>query len=390
MNILFYRYNSICEPAFITLFKAIGITVIEDTTEMTDKTASASDLVHRVSNTLSKNNFLFVMSINFFPALSSVCNIFKIPYVSIVVDCPVWELYSDEIKNPINRIFIFDKYQYNIFYPMNKQGVFHLPLCTDNITFSKVINSANTDMKKKYSCDISFIGSLYSEKCLYNISKNISSYNKGYIDAIIKIYTGLFGINNISECLSDDVVNNILSELDIPDFSAGTNIDFKEYIADTLIGTKISETDRILVLKELSETYGFNIDLYTGSDTPMLPKVKNRGLAKSLTEMPLIFNQSRINLNITSKSIKTGISQRVFDVLACRGFLISNYQEELFEYFTPGEDLEIFSSIEELNAKIKYYLTHEEERTAIADHGYNTILKYHSVEMRVKDILNHI
>lgn len=390
MNIFFYRYNSICEPAFISLFKSIGINVVEDTTEMSNKTASASDLVKRVSDTLSKNNFLFVMSINFFPALSSVCNIFKIPYVSIIVDCPIWELYSDEIKNPINRILIFDKYQYNIFYPMNKTGVFHLPLCADNITFSNALNNATADMKKKYECDISFVGSLYSEKCLYNTLKSISPYNKGYIDAIIKIYTGLFGINNISECLSDDITKSILQDLDIPNFSKDSSIDFKEYIADTLIGTKISEADRILVLKELSENYGLNIDLYTGSDTPMLPKVKNRGLAKSLTEMPIIFNQSKINLNITSKSIKTGISQRVFDVLACKGFLISNYQEELFEYFTPGKDLEIFSSVEELNDKIKYYLEHDNERFAIANHGYDTVLKHHSVEMRVKDILNYI
>ena len=119
----------------------------------------------------------------------------------------------------------------------------------------------------------------------------------------------------------------------------------------------------------------------------MLPNVNNRGFAKSLTEMPLIFNQSKINLNITTKTIQSGISQRVFDVLACGGFLISNYQEELFEFFTPGKDLEIFTDLEDLHEKIDFYLSHEAARKEIALCGYDTVTKNHSVAARINQIL---
>ena len=60
MKILFYRYNSICEPAFIREFKSAGITVVEDTTEMTNKKTDVSDLINRIYKTLSNDNFLFV------------------------------------------------------------------------------------------------------------------------------------------------------------------------------------------------------------------------------------------------------------------------------------------------------------------------------------------
>lgn len=390
MKILFYRYNSICEPAFIREFKSAGITVVEDTTEMTNKKTDGSDLVNRISKTLSNDNFLFVMSINFFPALSAVCNIFKIPYISVIVDCPVWELLSNEIKNPINRIFVFDKIQYNRIHKHNPDCIFHMPLCADTHTFANAITDASTSQKEHFKCDISFIGSLYTEKCGYNKPNHFSQYTKGYIDALVKTHTGLFGINTIYEALDENICNRILSEENLYTFPEGYNSDYRAIIADELIGTKVSEQDRIYILKNLSETYGYNIDLYTGSDTSLLPKVNNRGFAKSLTEMPVIFNQSKINLNITTKTIQTGISQRVFDVLACKGFLISNYQEELFEFFTPGEDLEIFSSIEELNDKIAYYLAHDEERTKIALHGYDTVCKYHSVGRRINDYLSLI
>ena len=37
MNILFYRYGSICEPDLIAAFREYGITVYESDDEITDK-----------------------------------------------------------------------------------------------------------------------------------------------------------------------------------------------------------------------------------------------------------------------------------------------------------------------------------------------------------------
>lgn len=80
---------------------------------------------------------------------------------------------------------------------------------------------------------------------------------------------------------------------------------------------KVSAMERVLVMKLLGSHYPVN--LYTGSDTTGLP-VKNCGLVKTLTEMPLVFHYSKINLNITSKSIHAGLPLRIFDVLGCGGF----------------------------------------------------------------------
>ena len=75
-----------------------------------------------------------------------------------------------------------------------------------------------------------------------------------------------------------------------------------------------------------------------------MPLIHNRGFAKTNTEMPIIFHQSKINLNLTAKSIRSGLSLRIFDVLGCEGFLITNYQAELPEHFNIGEDLEAGTS----------------------------------------------
>lgn len=67
--------------------------------------------------------------------------------------------------------------------------------------------------------------------------------------------------------------------------------------------------------------------------------------------MPKVFKCSKVNLNISLKTIRTGIPLRILDILASGGFVISNFQEELAEYFRLGEEIITYGDIEEL-----YYL----------------------------------
>ena len=74
------------------------------------------------------------------------------------------------------------------------------------------------------------------------------------------------------------------------------------------------------------------MDLWTLSDTSMLPNVNVRGGADSNNMMPQIIKCSKINLNMTNYPIKTGLPLRIFDLMGAGGFVISNYQAEIPEY----------------------------------------------------------
>jgi spore maturation protein CgeB len=126
------------------------------------------------------------------------------------------------------------------------------------------------------------------------------------------------------------------------------------------------------------------MDLWTLSDTKKLPKIHNRGGADSNKMMPQIIKCSKINLNLTNRPIKSGLPLRIFDLLACGGFVISNYQPEIPELFVPDEDIVLYDSIPDLLAKIEYYLAHEDERKAIARSGYEKVKKFHSYDERLK------
>ena len=82
--------------------------------------------------------------------------------------------------------------------------------------------------------------------------------------------------------------------------------------------------------------------------------------------------------------------QRVFDVMAAGGFLLSNYQEELEELFVSGEDIVLYHNLEELLEKVEYYLTHEEERKRIAKNGQKKVMAYHDMHDRMKSMMEFV
>ena len=81
MNILIYRYGSICEPDVITGFEELGNHVHEITAEIYNKDLLPSEGVTLLKNELLAHSYDFVFSINFFPFISEVCNIFQIRYL---------------------------------------------------------------------------------------------------------------------------------------------------------------------------------------------------------------------------------------------------------------------------------------------------------------------
>lgn len=385
MNILFYRYGSICEPDIIASFKHLGFNITEDTREVYNKQLLPSDCIKGLNELLKQDTYSFVFSINFFPSVSDVCNIWGIPYLCLIVDSPVLELFSTSLANPCNKIFLFDRQLYNDFHHINPDGIFHIPLATnvrDNYATATMASAAD---RTRFSSDISFIGSLYSEKCLYN-QITLPEKMRGYVDGLIEAQLLVYGYNFIEECVTPELIEAFCKvRPELINFPDSMKVDTKAVIAQHIISVKVAEQERLRYLKALSEH--FNVDLYTGSDTYSMPLIHNRGFAKTNTEMPIIFHQSKINLNLTAKSIRSGLSLRIFDVLGCEGFLITNYQAELPEHFNIGEDLEAYTSLDDLMGKCEYYLSHDKDRQEIAHNGFEKVKKYHTYDIRLTQML---
>ncbi len=133
---------------------------------------------------------------------------------------------------------------------------------------------------------------------------------------------------------------------------------------------------------------GYAVELFTYMKDFSIPNVHNHGPVDYFREMPLVFRKSKINLNISGRLIKSGIPLRAFDVMGAGGFLLSNYQADLLDLFVPGEDFVYFESKEDMLEKIGHYLSHEEERQAIAKNGYDKVATKHTYRHRVREMFS--
>ena len=52
----------------------------------------------------------------------------------------------------------------------------------------------------------------------------------------------------------------------------------------------------------------------------------------------------------------------------------------------PDEDFVYYTDLNDLNEKIAYYLSHEEERRQIAQNGRKKVREFHSFEQRFREI----
>jgi spore maturation protein CgeB len=117
----------------------------------------------------------------------------------------------------------------------------------------------------------------------------------------------------------------------------------------------------------------------------------------SIPESVKIYNASKININLHSSNEDNLFDQygdfinpRTFEICSCGAFQLTDDREALREFFTPGLNIETFSTIEEAKDKINYYLIHENERLKIAKKGQELVYLNHTYKHRMSEALNTI
>jgi spore maturation protein CgeB len=101
-----------------------------------------------------------------------------------------------------------------------------------------------------------------------------------------------------------------------------------------------------------------------------------------------IFQSSRINMNLSGASHKerNQIKGRNFEIPACGGFQLSEYVGGLENYFKIDREIVCYRNQSELIDKIKYYLSHDQERKAVAEAGYQRVLQEHTYQKRFNEL----
>jgi spore maturation protein CgeB len=332
-------------------------------------------------------SYEFVFSINYFPVISDVCSEIGIRYVCWTCDSPLIAMYHDSVFHSVNRIFTFDKTNEIEFRRMGVENIFYLPLGAPVERLDGLLKTPPSMSLDYYRNEVSFVGSLYEKNSYDRLSGKLPEFLQGYFEAVMEIQSRQYGVSHVVDAaMSQDVLEQLQEKLYL-EKSDRSFSDVDLVFSVTALGYKTAQIQRIRDLLALAKQN--RVSIYSGSNAMDLYPVEYKGSVEYGTQMPYVFSNSKVNLNFTIPNIKSGIPLRVWDVMGCGGFLLTNAQAELSYYFENEKHLVWFTSQEELLEKASYYTrpVNDSKREAIARAGYELVKKEHTLHKRVKKML---
>lgn len=378
MKILVYQWKAYSTQYLIANLRRMQIQVTEWTDQGIQEEAETA--VIKLEKELNKN-YDAVMSYDYFRGIALACHNKRVKYISWTQDSPMLSLYDETAYFETNYFFCFDSEQMQRLVKRGVDHAYYCPLAVDTLALWNMATKHREPMER-YASQISFVGSLYSER---NIMSRLSlpGYLKGYFEGIVNTQLLIPTIRYSQIQIAPDVDKMVRESIVFEELNQ-YQINYTE-LMDNLIDRQVTVEERRKMLQIFPEELDFK--LYTNSDTLKWPFIKNMGTVDYYTEMPIVFRNSLVNLNVTLRSIRKGIPLRILDVMASGGFLLTNMQEDLFLFFEEGKDIVTFSCLEEMKDKAIYYLKHDTERKRLIESGLNKVRKYFDFSVLLPQIL---
>ncbi len=104
--------------------------------------------------------------------------------------------------------------------------------------------------------------------------------------------------------------------------------------------------------------------------------------------LPRFYPASQVNFNATSLQMKGAVNQRVFDVPACGGFVLTDYREQLEDLFDIGSEAVCYREPEEIPELVRRYLGHPSEREPVIHAARQRVLARHDYTLRMKTMVS--
>ena len=99
-----------------------------------------------------------VISFDFIPILSEICNWYNIQYVSWIYDWPNYTLFCKEVYNKCNRIFLFERNGIELLSRYNIGNIQYSSLAVDTDRLDRQLGK--DIINTKYDYDVSFVGNM--------------------------------------------------------------------------------------------------------------------------------------------------------------------------------------------------------------------------------------
>lgn len=308
----------------------------------------------------------------------------KIPYIVYSMDAPEYRAWRKEARYEHVYLFRFDSRECEELRKRGYRNVWYMPLVARN-TDGFVI----TDQEiRKYQAEISFVGSLYTGNAYDALSGELPSVITEHVMEWVEESAFRWdGEERIAAALEKEVSQNPCWEAlyhRLCSSDPEIQVDQTYLLRQFLVNRKLTQVERSMVMELLADMYDFR--LYTWDEEKVSPKIRRFGAVDADTEALKVFYASKINLNLTLRSIESGLPLRLFDIMSVGGFVLTDYRVDAPELFEEDKEIVMYRSPEELLDKAAYYLKHEKERVQIGYNAYRKVQAEYSYQTQLAKI----
>ncbi len=122
----------------------------------------------------------------------------------------------------------------------------------------------------------------------------------------------------------------------------------------------------------------------------LMPRSPFHGPVDYGAPLSAVYAHSVVSLNATSLQMPSAVNQRVFDVPASGGFVLTDHQRDLEDLFEPGVDIVTYSSADELGELQERYRRAATERERVIRAGRARVLEAHCYDHRIARMTQHL
>lgn len=156
-----------------------------------------------------------------------------------------------------------------------------------------------------------------------------------------------------------------------------------ETICDVgFVGTLVPQSlysERAAALESLRE---FDLGIWSMHGIPRSLKAFHRGYALG-EGMLQVLSAVKISLNAHGDFMRYGGNMRLFETAAIGVFQLVDDRPGISDWFKPGEHLATYRSLDDLQAKVRHYLAHDEQRRRMAAAARGHVLAHHRYDQRL-------
>ena len=348
-----------------------------------------NDVLKEEFDTFVKSNSLnLIMSTSFCTHAAECSHQYGIKYAVYGMDSPQFEVWKSQARYDNVYLFLLDSRECQFLRENGYKNAWYMPLAIRD-TSHLILTQSDF---RQYATDVSFVGSVYTHNPFDDLHELITDEMEEQTMQLLERAAFIWdGADHITELLERQL-NSDWQKLsqNLRRTYMGIEEDTPEtyLLKHFVIDRKLTNVERCMILELLAEQYDFR--LYTRDGEIVSPKIHRFGEVDSDSEALKVFAASKVNLNLTLRSIEVGLPLRIFDIMSMGGFVLTDFREDAEALFQENKEIVMYKTPEEMVDKINYYLGHDTERVRIGNNARNKVEKEFTYRVQLTKMIKKI